>query len=119
MTVSAYRRGPRESPDLRRVPGRVPHAKCVLGMRGFPSALQGAGIRAVSPPASSMKSRLDLLAQQLHRSHHPLVRDQPAGVEFGENAGHAKLVSETREIISHHFRSADNGPPAPHLIPSE
>src|SRR5215471_1396009 len=67
----------------------------------------------------SMKPRLHLLAKQLHRAHNPLVRDQAAGVELGENAGEAELISEARKIVGDDLRRADDRPAAPRLVPGE
>ena len=36
-----------------------------------------------------MQARLNLLAQELHRPHDLLVRNQTAGVELSENTGEA------------------------------
>src|SRR6516164_9005906 len=66
-----------------------------------------------------MKPRLYLLAQQLHRAHDSLVRDQTAGVEFSENPGEAELISEAREIVGDDFRSADDRAAAARLVPGE
>src|SRR5215471_5226880 len=66
-----------------------------------------------------MKSRLDLLAKQLHRAHDPLMRDQTASVELSENAGEAELISEAREIVGDDFRRADDRPATPRLVPGE
>src|SRR6516165_4307902 len=66
-----------------------------------------------------MEPRLHLLAQQLHRAYDPLVRDQAAGVELGENAGETELISEAREIVGDDFRGADDRTAAPRLVPGE
>src|SRR6516164_6255362 len=67
----------------------------------------------------SMEPRLHLLAQQLHRAHDPLVRDQASGVELGEDAGEAELISEARKIVGDNFRGADDRAAATCLLPGE
>src|SRR5271167_5251769 len=67
----------------------------------------------------SMEPWLHLLAQQLHRVHNAFVRDQAAGVEFGEDAGEAELLPEAREIVGDDLRRADDRAAAPRLIPGE
>src|SRR5215467_689241 len=66
-----------------------------------------------------MESRLDFFAQQLHRSHYPLMRDQATGVELGENSGEAELISEAREIVGDDFCGADDRAAATCLVPGE
>src|ERR1700680_3795322 len=46
------------------------------------------------------------------------MRDQPAGVEFGEDSGQAEPFLESRKTVGDHFRSADDSPTAPRLVPS-
>src|SRR6516225_10823754 len=66
-----------------------------------------------------MQPRLHLLAQQLHRAHDPLVRDQATRVELGENSGELELISQAREIVGDDFRGADNRTAATCLVPGE
>src|ERR1700751_1971583 len=80
---------------------------------------QPAGLQDRRRIYGSMQSRLHLLAQQLHRAHDALVRDQASGVELGENAGEAKLISKAREIVGDNFRGADDRAAATCLLPSE
>ena len=47
------------------------------------------------------------------------MRDQAAGVEFGEDAGQAEPVPKPCEIIGDHFRRADDRPASPRLVPRD
>src|SRR6516165_4127118 len=71
------------------------------------------------PSKMSTQSRLHLLAQQLHRAHNPLVRDQAAGVEFGEDAGKSELIPQAREVVGDDLRCADDRPAAPRFVPGQ
>jgi hypothetical protein len=51
-----------------------------------------------------MQARLHLLASELHRSDDPVMRDQAAGVEFGEDAGQAEPIPKPCEVIGDHSR---------------
>src|SRR6516165_6039512 len=65
---------------------------------------------------SSMESRLHLLAQQLQRAHDPLVRNEAAAVQFGEDTAEAELLSKLRETIGDHLRRAKDGPALPRFV---
>lgn len=66
-----------------------------------------------------MQARLNLLAQELHRPHDLLVRNQTAGVELSENTGETELVPQSRKTIGDHFRCADDRPGALRLVPAK
>src|SRR5215831_20678824 len=88
-----------------------------------PSSLLSASLAShpftLTKPSGLTQALLNLLAQELHRPHDLLVRDQTAGVELGENAGEAELVPQPRETIGDHLRCADDRPGATRLVPAK
>src|SRR5918911_2841728 len=56
---------------------------------------------------SSAELRHNLLAQQADRVQHPLVRDQAAAIEFGQDAVEADLFAQFLEAAADALRRAD------------
>src|SRR5437870_13900621 len=63
-----------------------------------------------------MQARLHLLAQQLQRAHHPLMRNNPAAIHFSEDAGETELLPQPLQTIGDHLRRADDGLAAQRLV---
>ena len=63
-----------------------------------------------------MELRHDLLAEQVQGGHHALVVDQPAAVDFRQDAVDAELVLQRPQAVGHHLRRADQDLAAQRLV---
>src|SRR5215831_18218909 len=73
-------------------------------------------LRFIARSVALMETRHDLLAQQLQRSRHRLVRNQGAEIELGENAVQSQLLVQLLQAVGNALRPADDHLVAPHLL---
>src|SRR6266852_4156376 len=73
-------------------------------------------LRFIARSVALLETRHDLLAQQLQRSRHRLMRNQRAEIELREDAVQPELLVQLLQAVGDALRPADDHLVAPHLL---